>query len=315
MKKIAKNKEQDLSRLHTETQKSLDKDANIVKIQEYRNQSLEHLAQTCLSLSTQTTDVLNQALPVYQDKINRVMLEEKLNKILGIVSSKNYFAFGFFPIGEDIIKLLFVYVEKVNDFAYINAKTLILGSNQIDLQFEESDHKILKTYDGLVYLMIGSKVTVYDTELNVISTIDNNDSRSAVNFYVYQGMVTFAYRVSSGYKWKIHVRFGEVSYEIGTNATILDIEVVGDRLAIVSKRHTHIMDGINNTPSDDFVSIFDSASVIGGYIYTYRHTPDGTEINTPNGKVLYHGHGSLYPGPLGSAFYVQNSNAILVDFA
>lgn len=318
MKKLVENKEKDLLDLQAETQKSLDKDANVVKIQEYRNQSLEHLAQTCRSLSTQTTEVLDQALPVYRDKINRVMLEGKLNKILSIVSPKSCFEFGFLH-KQEIIKPLIVYVEKANDFAYVHDETLFFGSHEIRLQFEDSDIKILKTYNDLIYLMIGNEVTVYDTELDIVFTADSDtklkNTKMPVNFYVSQGLVNFVYQNLRGPVWETYVYFGKVPYVFGHSfKPTMVVEVVGDQLAIMMRELTIKMDGINNHPKSTFINS-DDAVVISGHIYTCEHTPDGTEIKTPNGKVLYHGHGSLYSGPSGSAFYVQDSNAILVDFA
>lgn len=161
-----------LAVLEAESQKLLEADASKVKTQEYYNQGLEHLAQTCLSLSTQTTQVLDQALPIYKDKLDDILFQWPFD--ISPMQPK-----GHLPSSRGY----YVYVEKLNDFIHIVGNVINCGNESVLV----AELIKVKSYGGLIYALNTTRINVYDHMLNLVSVYHFNDK--VYDFYVHQGKV------------------------------------------------------------------------------------------------------------------------------
>jgi len=161
-----------LTALETESQKLLDADAANVKTQEYYNQGLEHLAQTCLLLSTQTKQVLDQALPMYQRKIDDALFPWPF----GISPGQPK---GSLPSGSGY----YVYVEKLRNFIHVKDDVINCGDRSVLI----ANLIVVKSYDGLIYALSPNRINVYNHKL-ILVNIRNFNSK-VCEFYVYSGKI------------------------------------------------------------------------------------------------------------------------------
>lgn len=187
---LQEQKKQELDEIESEAQRLLDVDASDVKCQEYYNQGLEHLAKTCMALSTQQAQVLDQAIPFYQPQIDDMLFKWPLGitqyrptDISNLPNrncssrhnsssseqsssqsssySEDVSSFGSASAWPDHnyekreLPSLFIYVEEVDDFLYVIGNTVYLGNNH-DRRNNVVCYGIRqnKVYGKIIYLMI-----------------------------------------------------------------------------------------------------------------------------------------------------------------
>lgn len=149
------------------SQRDIQKEETIIKEQEYYNQGMIHLATTLLALSIQPTEVLNQALPVYQSKLAEL---------------PSLWPLGISPIRptKAMVGEHYVFVPSKNDFVYECDGCIFMGEKKsklhgslrmVRIRFTQSESHPM----GLIYVLRGkrfqSNIVVFDTDLNVVKTI------------------------------------------------------------------------------------------------------------------------------------------------
>lgn len=163
----------------------LTQDEMEVKRQEYHNQGLEHLAITCQALSTRSTEVLNQAIPMYQGRIDSILFEwplgltptprlNSLNTLKSLDSTNVTGPSNVIVLDDLIISMpykLYTYVPEVNQFVYADGKFLCLGAHRTKCEHIWS----IKVANN-IYVMSGKglynhTISEYDTKLNLLRVL------------------------------------------------------------------------------------------------------------------------------------------------
>ena len=168
-RKLDKKRKRKMEKLKGQFDESLQQDDNKVKQLEYYNQGLNHVADTCLALATQPPDVIAQALPLYQTKIDELSFDWPL----GLSPT--------FPSIDldDHSSTFHVYIEKVNDFVYLDISIgsrdiIVLSPHTVNPRVSKVLHIVS---DGnLIYCLVEPsmfkplEIWTYDLGLNLLCT-------------------------------------------------------------------------------------------------------------------------------------------------
>lgn len=194
LKKLEAKYQEDMKNHDIKLQKHVQKEETKIKEQEYHNQGMTHLATTLLSLSIQSTEVLNQALPVYESKI---------------ADLPSFWPLGISPMKPkgDMLGSHYVYIPEKDDFVYELNGVIHMGTRSS----KPDDYKVMEikycssspnsssspdsspdsssspdsnnlgnassnasvSNSGVIYVMTGSNglgrnLITYDLELNII---------------------------------------------------------------------------------------------------------------------------------------------------
>ena len=147
------------------------------KEQEYYNQNIEYLIQTCLSLSTQPSVILDEVLPIYQSKIEEVSFDWPFDLIPTAIPTVP----SLFP-NERRDTLLpceakkkhasnYYYIPSIENYLHTIGKSLYLKDKSITLV--DKTRVEIRVYNSYIYLKsIDDKntyITIFDDNLTLIS--------------------------------------------------------------------------------------------------------------------------------------------------
>lgn len=193
-RKLDKRRKRKMEELKRQFDDSLQQDDNKVKQLEYYNQGLNHVADTCLALATQPPDIISQVLPLYQAKIDELSFDWPL----GLSPT--------FPsIDLDHSSTCHVYIEKINDFVYLDIspglrETIVLPPHTVTPRVNKVLHIVS---DGnLIYCLVEPsmfrtlEIWTYDLGLNLLCTT----SSPGLSFiYIHNGSLCEITRCSEGF--------------------------------------------------------------------------------------------------------------------
>lgn len=312
LNKIAISRDRAMAQLAQNTQVQLDQDETNVKSQEYNNQDLEHLALTCMALSTQTSQVLNQALPIHQPRIRKLLFEWPF----GITPSR--------PQGRLPHRLRkYIYVEGPDICIQVDGKTIFYEemdpadrSKHIRYEVTFTDYPNVKAYDGKIYVLIQNSsqatVFVFDSRLKHIDTIDPQLSKydKVKDFYMDQGKLQFVYEpLACGRTYaSLHGKLHEIYTINVTNA-----EVVGDTLYLRDYDRVILIQHNDNKfidPRNQTTTTFNNSRffVSNDKVYIYNRNSSNTFVRllVDNGEML------VYKGPSTADYIPWARNTILM---
>lgn len=341
IKELEKRRRKKLKALRNDTQDALDDDANKVKQVEYYNQGLLHVAQTCQALSKQPQEIIQQALSLYQPKIEESMFDWPLGLSPGFPNfSSSNFSSSSNSLGSWVkdshVGVTLVYIKQINDFAYA---TYYLNLGKLKCNFR--GHEILhiaydeKSNDSSFYVLhrrtefSSLQMSKYDFGLNCLQQLKPSD---LAFFYLDDGAVHEIYH-SNKYA-KIPGPGGYVTWFRGKEIRFVCDKIInavahGDKLYITDLRkktcaypidkpiyprvgYPDALDKIFNDNSCN-LQVFVKDGILYKYLYkdnmTYFYR-DGEPYFS--GKT-FPGTGNIYPGARNTILYHQKEQLELFE--
>lgn len=293
IKALEKELQTRIEKQNKKTQALVDVEETRVKQQEYQIQAIDYLSQTFLALSVQSTEVLDQALPVYQDKLDWYTFDWPL----GITP---------YDPPKTIIDGIRLYIPECNEFLYSNNGVIHLG--KIELNFDEMDKIIKIRYNnGLIYIMTEDNMFIFNTNLELIDMYPLVDGQK--DFYIKDNQV-IPVILKRKYEYMTTIDNTEFLFLINS---VGDIEFVGESLYVyesfVDHTYIHNSNGLSETKKGKFV-VSDNHVIF----YQYDNEKDKTIITMQDGsEQAFDGKGILYPNANNTALYRIGNKARVIQ--
>lgn len=296
------NHQKDLKIIEKQLQKEIQKEETRVKGQEYHNQSLTHLATTMLALSIQTSEVLDQAIPVYESKLD---------------SLPSRWPWGISPLRQNGVKPKgkhFVYVHVKNDFVYERDGYIIMGERKSNIRGELPVVRI-KCSATAIYVLRTVRMFVYDLELNLI---DNFSCSYANDFYL-DGDTPIMCTVS-GSKSITTLNGVKIKLDHGWDCKIDNIEYLNGQLYIYDEAYNRTK--VYILESDDLntevaITIVEATTgnffVSQGKVYYYIVGRKTVIFLPNNNEIAMPGKCRIYPGRKNTVLCENTNGLTLVE--